>query len=42
MYDLGTYIPLDSGPENVPKLFTNAAVAIGPVKCGTMPTKCDS
>ena len=32
----------ENGPEKVPRLLTSAAVAMGPVKCGTMPTKCVS
>jgi len=28
-----------TGAENVPRLLTRAAVAMGPVKCGAIPTK---
>ena len=30
---------MSTGPEKVPSVLTSAAVAMGPVKCGTMPTK---
>ena len=28
-----------TGPENVDRQFTRAAVEMGPVKCGMMPTE---